>query len=91
MLWGGSNYQGGANYAAYTNEEFDSLLDQSYLETDDQVRSDLMLQAMKIAVDDCPYVTLYETNDTYIINDRFDYEEGPNFFWNFSVANVHLK
>ena len=90
-LWSGSNYQGGANKAAYSNEEFDSLLDQSYLEMDDQVRSDLMLQAMEIAVDDCPYVPIYESQDTYIINDRFDYEEGPNFFWNFSVANVHLK
>lgn len=91
LLWSGSNYEGGANMAAYSNEEFDSLLNQSYLETDDSVRSDLMLQAMEIAVDDCPYIPLYETRDTYIINDKFDYEEGPNFFWNFSVANVHLK
>lgn len=90
-LWGGSNYQGGANKAAYTNEAFDDLLNQSYLETDDSVRSQLMLDAMELAVEDCPYVTMYETNDTYIISNDFEYEEGPNFFWNFTVANVHTK
>ena len=90
-LWSGSNYQGGANKAAYSSEAFDAPLNQSYLETDDQIRSDEMLEAMKIAVEDCPYVTIDEKQDTYIINNKFEYEEGPNFFWNFTVANVHIK
>lgn len=90
-LWSGSNYQGGANKAAYSNEAFDAPLNQSYLESDDKVRSDEMLEAMKIAVEDCPYVPVYEVNDTYIIGNEFEYEEGPNFFWNFTVANVHTK
>ena len=90
-LYGKSNYAGGANKSAYSNEQFDDLLHQSYLTSDDAQRSELMLNAMKIAVEDCPVDTLYETKDTYIINDKFEYEEGPNFFWNFSVANVHLK
>ncbi len=90
-LYGGSNYQGGANKAAYTSEAFDSLLKQSYLESDDSVRSELMLEAMEVAVEDCPYVPLYESKDTYIISNDFEYEEGVNFFWNFTVANVHTK
>lgn len=90
-LYGKSNYAGGANKSAYSSDQFDDLLHQSYLTSDDAQRSELMLNAMKIAVEDCPVDTLYETKDTYIINDKFEYEEGPNFFWNFSVANVHLK
>ena len=90
-LYGGSNYQGGANKAAWVNADFDELLSQSYIETDDSIRSKEMLEAMKIAVEDCPYVPMYEYKSNYIINDKFEYEEGPNFFWNFTVANVHLK
>lgn len=90
-LAGRSNYQGGANKSAYTSAEFDKYLDESYLSDDDAVRSELMLKAMKVAVEDCPVIPLYEQLDTYIISDKFDYKEGANFFWNFSVANVHLK
>lgn len=90
-LAGRSNYQGGANKSAYASAEFDKFLDESYLSDDDAVRSELMLNAMKVAVEDCPLITLYESLDTYIIDDQFEYEEGANFFWNFSVANVHLK
>ena len=50
-----------------------------------------MLQAMEVAVEDCPVAPLYESLDSYIINDKFEYEEGANFFWNFTVANVHVK
>ena len=90
-LDGGSVYAGGANKAAWINDEFDALLDQSYLETDDSIRSELMLEAMEVAVEDCPYVTLYEIQDTYVLSNEFEYEEGANFFWNFTVANVHVK
>ncbi len=90
-LAGRSNYQGGANRSAYASTEFDSYLDESYLKADDATRSELMLKAMEVAVEDCPVVPLFESLDTYIINDKFEYEEGANFFWNFSVANVHLK
>lgn len=90
-LAGRSNYQGGANKSAYSSEEFDKYLDESYLLSDDAARSELMLKAMEVAVEDCPVIPLYESLDTYIISDRFDYEEGANFFWNFSVANVRLK
>lgn len=91
LMWSGSNYQGGANFAAYDNEEFDSYLDQSYLETDDAVRSEELLNAMQIIVDDCAYDPLYETQNTYVLSNDFEYEEGPNVFWNFTVANVHVK
>ncbi len=90
-LAGRSNYQGGANKSAYTSAEFDSYLEESYLLKDDAARSELMLKAMEVACEDCPVIPLYETLDTYIINDRFEYEEGANFFWNFSVAYVHTK
>ncbi len=86
-----SNYQGGANKSAYSSAEFDKLLDESYLISDDAERSKLMLQAMEVAVEDCPVAPLYESLDSYIINDKFEYEEGANFFWNFTVANVHVK
>ncbi|MCR4903394.1 MAG: ABC transporter substrate-binding protein [Butyrivibrio sp.] len=90
-LAGRSNYQGGANKSAYSSSEFDSYLDESYLLDDDAARSELMLKAMEVAVEDCPVIPLYESLDTYIISDRFEYEEGANFFWNFTVADVHVK
>lgn len=90
-LYGGSNYQGGANKSAYNSTEFDELLKASYLLTDDAKRSELMLQAMGVAVEDCPVDTLYEVLDTYAISNEFTYEASPNFFWNFTVADIHLK
>lgn len=85
------NFEGGANKAAWVNKDYDALIDKTYEETDDTVRAQYMIDAYKIVVDECPYVSLYQRLDSYIINNRFDYEEGPAFYWNYSVANVHLK
>lgn len=85
------NFEGGANKAAWVNPEYDALIDKTYAETDDKVRAQYMIEAYGKVVEDCPYVSLYQQIDRYIISDEFDYEEGPAFYWNYSVANVHLK
>ncbi len=82
-------YAGGSNKAQYNCKEFDDLINESYLHTDDKERAALLIQAATVAAEDCPYVPLYYVDDTYVINKNFSYEEGPAFFWNFTVANVH--
>ncbi len=83
-------YAGGSNKAQYSNPEFDTLIDQTYLLDDDKERAALMIEGATVAAEDCPYVSLYYKDDTYVINKNFTYEEGPAFFWNFTVANVHI-
>ncbi|WP_310605187.1 ABC transporter substrate-binding protein [Anaerosporobacter sp.] len=85
------NYEGGANKAAWINTNYDAFIDESYVNPDDKERANLMIQAYQYVIEDCPYVSLFQQLDRYIISNEFDYTEGPAFFWNFSVANVKLK
>jgi peptide/nickel transport system substrate-binding protein len=82
--------EGGSNQAEYSNAQVQALIDQSYLETDDKVRSDLMIQAFTLAAQDCPYVTLYDFDETYVLNKKYNYDEGPAFFWNFDLSDFTL-
>lgn len=85
------NFEGGANKAAWYNDTYDALIDKTYAENDDTIRAQYMIEAYEQVVEDCPYVPLFQQIDRYIISDEFEYHEGPAFFWNYSVANVHLK
>ena len=85
------NFEGGANKAAWVNTDFDALIDKTYEVTDEKEKTKLYIEAYEKVIEDCPYVPLFQTIDRYIISDEFEYEEGPAFYWNYSVANVHLK
>jgi peptide/nickel transport system substrate-binding protein len=90
-FWSNVNIrEGGSNQAVYDSAAVQALIDQSYLESDDQVRSDLMIEAFTKAAADCPYVTLYDINETYALNNAYVYEEGPAFFWNFDLTDFRL-
>lgn len=78
---------GCANKAMWKNSEFDELINKSYLTTDDNERMDYFVDAVKIAADECPYITTFETLNTYVISDQFEFESSPQDFWNFSYAN----
>lgn len=85
------NFEGGANKAAWVNTDFDALIDKTYEVSDGKEKTKLYIEAYEKVVEDCPYVPLYQQIDRYIISNEFDYEEGPAFYWNYSVANVHLR
>ncbi len=90
-FWSNKNIRaGGSNQAVYSNDEVEKLIDRSYLEADDQVRSDLMIQAFTLAAEDCPYVTLYDYDETYVLNKAYLYQEGPAFFWNFDLTDFKV-
>lgn len=90
-FWSNVNIrEGGSNQAVYDGTEVQPLIDQSYLEKDDKVRSDLMIEAFTKAAEDCPYVTLYDYDETYALNKKYLYQEGPAFFWNFDLTDFAL-
>lgn len=77
---------GCANKAMWSNEEFDSLIDLSYLTTDDDERLEYFLEATAIASDACVYVTLFEKDYYYVISDDFEYTPSAQNFWNFTYT-----
>jgi peptide/nickel transport system substrate-binding protein len=82
--------EGGLNRSVYVNPEVQKLIDQSYAESDDAVRSELMINAYARAAADCPYDSLYQQEDVYAINKIYDYTEGPALFWNFDLTDIKL-
>lgn len=87
----GSDFEGGSNQSAWHNDEFDSLVLAAHNETEDSKRSELLLQAMEIAVDDCAYVSCYQLQNNCIISDAFTIDPGPAFLFNCSVADIEAK
>lgn len=84
---GDNTATGCANKAMWKNEEFDKLIDKTYLTTDDKERMKLFVEATKIASDACPYITTYEKDTVYAINKNFSFTPSPQVFWNFSYAD----
>lgn len=77
---------GCANKAMWKNKEFDELINKSYLTTDDSKRMKYFLDAAKVAINACPYITTYEKDYVYAINKNFSFQPSPQDFWNFSYA-----
>lgn len=80
--------QGCANMAMWSNSEFDELINKTYLTTDQDERTDLMIEAAKIEADACAYIPLYTAVDTWAVNTAYTYEASPQSFWNFSYTQV---
>lgn len=83
--------QGGANYAAYSNKQFDELMDEQNSTLDTAKRSQLMQQAVSIANSDAAYCVLGYPKDNYIINKRFSFKMSSSWFYNTYVKNFEVN
>jgi len=81
---------GGANYAAYQNDEVDALCVRQNELTDPTERAELIQQAFSIAANDAPYKYLYYSNNSIVINKKFDYELSPIWIFNFNYKDIQL-
>ena len=60
----------GRNRGYYNNPQFDSLVDQAYIEEDDQRRIQLYHQAQEIIIKDLPIIPLWYEKQVAIIHKR---------------------
>jgi ABC-type transport system substrate-binding protein len=56
---------GNANWGGYSNARLDRIIEQSQASIDSRERVQLMQQAMKMALDDMPWIPLYVRSRTY--------------------------
>lgn len=74
LFLGTGNY----NYANYSNEEYDALLNATVTETDSTARMDLFNEAEQILLEEAAFVPLYRVNTWYLLDDDVT---GLNFYF----------
>lgn len=83
--------QGGANYAAYSNPEFDKLLDEQNQTLDTSKRTELLQKAVSIANEDAAYSVLSYPKDIFILNKKFSYKLSSSWFYNLYVKDFQVN
>jgi peptide/nickel transport system substrate-binding protein len=84
------NIIGGANYAAYSNPDVDGLLEEQELLTDNKERSALLLDALDIAAEDCPYKALSYPKTLYAKANRVAYDMPGFWIYSFNFGDFKL-
>ena len=83
---------GGCNTAAYSNPEVDKLINQANECTDNAERSKLLVEAVKLATEDCPYKNLfYRTQVTAINADKLEVDYNIMWQYNLLVKDFKVK
>jgi peptide/nickel transport system substrate-binding protein len=85
------NIVGGANYAAYANPDVDRLLEAQELLTDNQERSNLLLEALTIAAAESPYKALSYPKTLYAKTDRIEYDMPGFWIYSFNFGDFKLR
>lgn len=80
----------GNNDTGWENEEFKSLIDQASAEQDPAVRSDLLLQAEAIMVDEMPVIPLYYYTNLYVVHDHVE-NMSPDALGNINLKDVSIS
>lgn len=83
---------GGANFANYSNSEFDKLIDEQVSLTDDSVRTDIMIKAEKIIAEDTPWIMIDHPKQILAANKNLEgYNITSFWYWNAFTKNMKLK
>lgn len=90
LFYGENECEGGSNMSAYKNAEFDKLYVQQKKQSGAK-RSETMMKAYELLVDDCPAKTLSYSGLGYAINKKYELKTVPMWFWNISFADVTVK
>ena len=89
VFYHSNNIQGGANYASYSNPDVDALLEEQAGLTDNLERSELLIQCVELANEDCVYKALYYQTTIYAISDDVEYDL-PGY-WLYSIQMKDFK
>ena len=81
---------GGSNMSAYSNEEFDALLDLSDTQTGEE-RSETMMEAYRILNEDCASKMISYFGPLYAVNSSYTVNMSPMWMWNFDFTKVSAK
>lgn len=82
--------ENGNNHTGWSNEEYKKLLDASTTETDAAKRTDLLLQAEEIIMDDMPVAPVYFQTNLFVKSDNVDNME-PDALGNINLKFVDVK
>lgn len=82
---------GGGNFANYKNPKVDALLDEQITLTDDQKRSELMIQAQKLIAEDTPWIVLDHPKQIFATNKHLQgYVITPMWYWDTFTKDMRL-
>ncbi|MEA4815197.1 MAG: ABC transporter substrate-binding protein [Oscillospiraceae bacterium] len=90
LLEGSNAGEGGANSAAYVNDQVDSLISQQSVLSDESARNALLFQALDIVNEDVPYVFLDYPVKQATINAKYTgFTMNASWIWNLYFKNIH--
>ncbi|MBY0121131.1 ABC transporter substrate-binding protein [Bacillus sp. S/N-304-OC-R1] len=83
---------GGSNFANYSNPTVDKYLDEQAVLTDDERRTELMIEAEKIIAEDTPWIMIDHPKQIMASNkDLEGYNISSFWYWDAFTKNMKLK
>lgn len=82
--------ESGNNDTGWENEEFKALIDQAAAEQDVDVRTDLLVQAEAIMMDEMPVIPLYYYTNLFVIHDHVE-NMAPDALGNINLKDVSIS
>jgi peptide/nickel transport system substrate-binding protein len=73
------------NQVSYTNSEVDRLIDEASLELDTEKAKKLWGQVQRLIADDAPYTFLFNLDDLYALDRRFQNVRLESYAWTFNL------
>jgi peptide/nickel transport system substrate-binding protein len=91
-----SEYAGedGSNFAAYSNEKVDTLLNEQNAETDPAKRLAILQDALQVVGDEQPYYILVQTNWLFSVNKRIENAGdilNAAYIWYFPIQDMKIS
>lgn len=80
----------GNNDTGWENEEFKALIDQAAAEQDVDARTDLLVQAEAIMMDEMPVIPLYYYTNLFVIHDHVE-NMAPDALGNINLKDVSIS
>lgn len=80
----------GNNDTGWENEEYKALIDQAAAEQDVDVRTDLLLQAEAIMIEEMPVIPLYYYTNLYVVHDHVE-NMLPDALGNINLKDVSIS
>ncbi|MBG9982269.1 peptide ABC transporter substrate-binding protein [Aerococcaceae bacterium DSM 111020] len=80
----------GNNDTGWENEEFKALIDESSKETDEAARTQMLLDAEAVMMDEMPVIPIYYYTSNYVVRDGIEGLE-PDALGNVTLKNVTIS
>lgn len=89
-----SNIENGHNFISYSNYELDKYLDEAKFAKDRESKKLAYNNIQKIIADELPYISLFFSNASVLVNDKLEGNLNPqpfNIYYNLYNCNIRIK